>query len=121
MCFGRDPMLGIQPVLFSLSELLTETSFSVSFSLKKKPALKNSKYAKQPPCLYSYHLEQGPSTLTHPINKVRADCPRVRGTFNTKAVEIQTNWPIRVSHGYKYSSARAILRDGGMGKFGLES
>lgn len=45
----------------------------------------------------------------------------MRGKFNTKAVEIQTNWPIRVSHGYKYSPARAILRDGGMGKFGLES
>lgn len=41
--------------------------------------------------------------------------------LNTKAVEIQTNWPIRVSHGYKYSSAPAILRDDGMGKFGLES
>jgi hypothetical protein len=81
MCFGQGPELGIQPVLFSLSGLLTETSFSVSFSLslapkkkvrkkerkrkrekgkKKKTALESSKYAKQPRALYSYHLEHGP-------------------------------------------------------------
>jgi len=48
MCFGQGPELGIQPVLFSLSGLLTETSFSVSFSLslQKKKRKKERKREK---------------------------------------------------------------------------
>lgn len=123
MCFGSHPVLGIVPALFSLSQLLTETPFSLFFSLRES-ALQTSKYAKQ------LLLLELPSSRLHPASPF----PTTTGqTYPQKCRETAQARDLSQSGNSgksnilahqslaKNTKSTAILRDDGMGKLCLES
>lgn len=94
MCFGRDPVLGIQPVLFSLSGLLTETSFSVSFSLSKNQLSCTTTMQSSPELYAATILNPAPTPLTHPADKGLKRLPTAAGSSAQKQWKFKQIGPL---------------------------